>query len=261
MRPFVRFCALWLKVAWEHKNPVTDIVGAVSLLVAGVGFLLIKIASAQSLEVEVIAGWVALVGLGLIVLARVVLAPYRIVTERDSTIGLLKAELSEYKEGPKFVVSYGNPAIGIAAVGPEGAQLLAVTVPVRVTNDGAAGAALGWRVILKLATGESAIFAPLAFDELLPLRGELVGGIKREDLISEKTARRVERGSTEWGRYVGSFADATLDERISSDTVFRVECRDARGNIYFAENPLGGQASTVSPTPTLPTVGSKLGRL
>ena len=150
----------------------------------------------------------------------------------------LSTRLAKYEEGPSFKLAPAEPVF----MKPPSHFL--IVLPIRVTNDGAPGAVIRWRVLLRFRNGDEYEANPWPIDGPLVLGGNLAGRVAREDLISEKTGSRVERRTTVSGFFVGAFPVVAHGRTMDEPAVLRLECIDDRGQCVFLEMTTQGRANS-----------------
>jgi len=155
--------------------------------------------------------------------------------------------------GPNFVVSWDTFFIEDS---PGGADQAALILPLTVTNRGALGAALEWRVMAVLRSGKQLPFTPILVDEY-STAGFVRAVIQRQEFIQERTAKALARGQTEYGYFVGLSSEPGARAQMAPGVVIRVECADYSGRRFVKEigHKRGeGLEPTLTATPTLSNV-------
>lgn len=227
------FAWRWVSAVFTHPHPAIEGVGWLTTVV---GAVLWALGEAEVIPVEAVGHWgglISFIALAAIILSRLILAPGWVFDEQEGEIKRLQTRIDTYEAGPSFVIEVFNPAIGLG----EGPSLVdptktfvhtAITVQVQVTNRGAPGAALHWAASLVLPDKTKHTFTDFPFHMDYRATGSSQGDIPRNQSLSERTARSMERNETEWGWYVG-FLPETVFSQVVPGTTLVFRCEDNRG--------------------------------
>lgn len=148
--------------------------------------------------------------------------PQRVIEE-------LQQELTAYTEASRFILNPIPPIVFGKATKSEGDSSDNFTmciVRLRVSNEGRPGAAFDWSARLECDNGfaEDARRVKLSDHNL---HQAAVGTIPRDELISERTAQKIDRGDTVSGYFVGLFSEDAHDQ-LSAGYTLTIACRDYR---------------------------------
>jgi hypothetical protein len=244
----------WFEVARSHPSRATDLGGLAVAIIAALAFVAAKLGLIAGTVAGDIAGWIAAAGLVFIGLVRLVRAPFWIIKDRDEEIARLNGKLDKYERGPSFLLGADGPNRVVSGRWPDGRQCAHVTMPLRITNEGTPGAALGWTVTFEVPGQDpiecSAFTVP---DEGLLFQGVTEGELRRGEMIGERTSTRIETGTTLYGYFVADIPYEQMAD-IGRATRFVVRCTDARGRETTLVKPmqvLPKRGHEVSAPPTL----------
>lgn len=137
-----------------------------------------------------------------------------------------RTELAMYVDGPRFNIDVNMRYLCIADSASSRATLIAA---IRVTNEGADGAALDWTANFVEESGNRYVLAPMLTD--VELGGKASGLISQSELIQTRTAGIVERRHTVFGWYMG-ISEPIPVQRLRKNAQLVVMCRDHRLNAF-----------------------------
>lgn len=264
------YAARWLKAAISHSSLWSDVIGGIPAVVGGLCFLLGQSGAFPTEALTVVAGWVALAGLVLVALARLLLAPSWIAEAQEGALDALRLKLGEYEEGPRFAISITSPmGLGVAEDDQEGPHTN-LWFTVLLTNEGCPGSAFAWNGFIQFDGGELHRCRPGGLGaDTIELTGSNTALIPRDHLIAERSIRLLARGESVSGWFFGILPLGVHEEALPrEDGSFRgckivLQCKDYRGRNwphthYYTPDERIGPAQLVIAPPSLAPMRSTI---
>lgn len=184
-------------------------------------------------------------------------APSTLLLERGSVVEKelkdTRATITRYEELSHFVVALEHMHLG--AYNPEAPKTMLI-ISLRVTNTGAPGSAFDWRGSLALANGQKFECERLPIETAQQLKGVFAAEIKREELIDERTARRLERNETVLGYLVASIPEDITNDGREENGILEIGWTDNRGNKIAGFMVLNPSKKTSRPVYLVPTLSA-----